>query len=346
MQFPKCFATLLAFATFIFVSVLPADAGGSVRVRGYYRKDGTYVRPHYRSAPDGIFSNNWSTKGNINPFTGEEGTRVSPPGSYVPGLTPTSGSSSSFPGNSFLSPGQLPVGASIPGYSLNPSTGMFNTPTGATASTPLFNSPGITSSGIGAMPLTEPGRSVADWVALAEQSMYLSDFKNAVLAYGQAIALDPSDQMREKLALAYCQLARSSDTQASIPFFHRSMGIWPNPSTQQFLSDALKKSKRDPNSYKQRLKAAEIAGQLNDPIGSIVECKEAVRLAPDESEAHLELARAYAQHGLHSAALNSFDNAVRCGADAKSVSAERQRCETLKSTPSIFPRYYFVDERN
>ena len=27
-----------------------------VRVRGYYRKDGTYVRPHYRTAPDSLFT--------------------------------------------------------------------------------------------------------------------------------------------------------------------------------------------------------------------------------------------------------------------------------------------------
>ena len=32
--------------------------GGSVPVRGYYKKDGTYVRPHTRTAPDGIKSNN------------------------------------------------------------------------------------------------------------------------------------------------------------------------------------------------------------------------------------------------------------------------------------------------
>ncbi len=31
-----------------------------VHVRGYTRKDGTYVSPHYRSAPDGVVSNNYS----------------------------------------------------------------------------------------------------------------------------------------------------------------------------------------------------------------------------------------------------------------------------------------------
>jgi hypothetical protein len=53
--------------------------GGPVHVRGYVRKDGTYVAPHYRSAPDADFGNNWGTKGNINPYTGAEGTRVAPP---------------------------------------------------------------------------------------------------------------------------------------------------------------------------------------------------------------------------------------------------------------------------
>lgn len=69
-------------------------AGERVRVRGYTRKDGTYVAPHYRSAPDGSFYNNWSTKGNVNPYTGEPGTRVSPPStrstpSYSTGTVPS-----------------------------------------------------------------------------------------------------------------------------------------------------------------------------------------------------------------------------------------------------------------
>jgi hypothetical protein len=52
--------------------------GRDVSVRGYTRKDGTYVRPHHRSAPDGNFSNNWSTRGNVNPYTREIGTLTSP----------------------------------------------------------------------------------------------------------------------------------------------------------------------------------------------------------------------------------------------------------------------------
>lgn len=52
--------------------------GGAVHVSGYTRSNGTYVAPHYRSAPDGNFGNNWSTLGNINPYTGKLGTLTSP----------------------------------------------------------------------------------------------------------------------------------------------------------------------------------------------------------------------------------------------------------------------------
>lgn len=51
---------------FIFSTISEA----AVRVKGYYRKDGTYVRPHYRSNPDGNPYNNWSFPGNTNPYTG------------------------------------------------------------------------------------------------------------------------------------------------------------------------------------------------------------------------------------------------------------------------------------
>lgn len=62
----KIFLALISLMFFISVN---AD----VHVRGYYRKDGTYVQPHYRSSSNSTKSDNWSTKGNYNPYTGEEG---------------------------------------------------------------------------------------------------------------------------------------------------------------------------------------------------------------------------------------------------------------------------------
>jgi len=42
-----------------------------VHVDGYYRSNGTYVEPHYRSSPDGNPYNNYSYPGNYNPYTGK-----------------------------------------------------------------------------------------------------------------------------------------------------------------------------------------------------------------------------------------------------------------------------------
>lgn len=39
---------------------LAASAANATYVHGYYRDNGTYVQPHYRSAPDGNSYNNYS----------------------------------------------------------------------------------------------------------------------------------------------------------------------------------------------------------------------------------------------------------------------------------------------
>src|SRR5690349_10930486 len=73
-----------------------ATASAQVYVHGYTTKSGTYVVPHYRSAPDGNPYNNWSTRGNVNPYTGQVGTKnpYSSYGSY--GSSNPYGSSSSY----------------------------------------------------------------------------------------------------------------------------------------------------------------------------------------------------------------------------------------------------------
>lgn len=44
-------------------------------VRGYTRQNGTYVQPHMRTTPNGTPFDNYSTRGNVNPYTGQAGTR-------------------------------------------------------------------------------------------------------------------------------------------------------------------------------------------------------------------------------------------------------------------------------
>lgn len=64
---------LALFATALVVPAIAVDA--QTYVNGYYRKDGTYVQPHYRSAPNNTTLDNYSTRGNVNPYTGQVGTR-------------------------------------------------------------------------------------------------------------------------------------------------------------------------------------------------------------------------------------------------------------------------------
>jgi hypothetical protein len=73
---------VLAVAAFAAVSAL-ADQS----VQGYYRKDGTYVQPYHRTAPDHNPYNNYSAQGNVNPWTGQAGT-VNPYNQPQPIYTP------------------------------------------------------------------------------------------------------------------------------------------------------------------------------------------------------------------------------------------------------------------
>jgi hypothetical protein len=62
---------LIVFSQAVFAR---GHSGGHVSVSGYTKRDGTYVQPHMRTAPDGIKTNNFSYQGNVNPYTGKVGT--------------------------------------------------------------------------------------------------------------------------------------------------------------------------------------------------------------------------------------------------------------------------------
>lgn len=91
----------------ITTAVLNASARGGrgssspVSVRGYTRSDGTHVQAHVRSAPDGRFGNNWSTRGNVNPYTLESGTLTSPSVSSHAGVSFLPSTSSGYAVPSF-----------------------------------------------------------------------------------------------------------------------------------------------------------------------------------------------------------------------------------------------------
>lgn len=42
-------------------------------VKGYMRKNGTYVEGYHRTTEDNSVNNNYSTSGNLNPYSGQSG---------------------------------------------------------------------------------------------------------------------------------------------------------------------------------------------------------------------------------------------------------------------------------
>ncbi len=65
-------------------------------VRGYMRSNGTYVAPHYQTNPNSTTSDNYSTLGNVNPYTGVYGTK--------PDVRPSYGSSYTAPNYGYSQP--------------------------------------------------------------------------------------------------------------------------------------------------------------------------------------------------------------------------------------------------
>ena len=71
-----------AIITLIIAAIGISTATADVYVNAYTKKNGAFVQGHYRSNSDGNFYNNWSTKGNVNHYTGKHGLRVTRPLSY------------------------------------------------------------------------------------------------------------------------------------------------------------------------------------------------------------------------------------------------------------------------
>ncbi len=63
----------------VVVLILSFSVFADTYVKGYYKKNGTYVAPHYRSSPNSYTYDNYSAKGNTNPYTGKQGTQSNYP---------------------------------------------------------------------------------------------------------------------------------------------------------------------------------------------------------------------------------------------------------------------------
>jgi hypothetical protein len=75
--FKKILATFLLLVV-MSLSLFSIAEARTVRVRGYYKPSiGRYIMPHHRTSPNRTKWDNWSTKGNYNPYTGKKGHKRS-----------------------------------------------------------------------------------------------------------------------------------------------------------------------------------------------------------------------------------------------------------------------------
>lgn len=67
--------TLAFVFLFGFIFLFSNAEARTVSTRGYYKPStGTYVMPSYKTSPNKTKLDNFSTKGNYNPYTGKKGT--------------------------------------------------------------------------------------------------------------------------------------------------------------------------------------------------------------------------------------------------------------------------------
>jgi opacity protein-like surface antigen len=64
-----------AMAALLALAGAGSAAAADHYVRGYTKSDGTYVQPHYQTNPNATRADNYSTQGNVNPYTGQPGTK-------------------------------------------------------------------------------------------------------------------------------------------------------------------------------------------------------------------------------------------------------------------------------
>ena len=57
------------------VMLVVSNLYGSVYVKGHVNKSGKYVKSHHKSSSNKMKQDNWSSKGQVNPYTGEKGTK-------------------------------------------------------------------------------------------------------------------------------------------------------------------------------------------------------------------------------------------------------------------------------
>lgn len=70
----KLIGLIVSVAIVLGLAGFVGSAEATTRVRGHYKPSTRrYIMPHYRTSPNSTRWDNWSTKGNYNPYTGKKG---------------------------------------------------------------------------------------------------------------------------------------------------------------------------------------------------------------------------------------------------------------------------------
>lgn len=90
MKLSRRMLLFVSFVSLVVVQIADARGGGGYRgggskgghrssghvsVNSYTKRNGTHVQSHKRTNPNSSKRDNWSSKGNNNPYTGKEGTK-------------------------------------------------------------------------------------------------------------------------------------------------------------------------------------------------------------------------------------------------------------------------------
>ena len=110
------------------------------------------------------------------------------------------------------------------------------------------------------------------------------NYVQAVKSFEDALAIDPEyERARENLAVAYNNYAvdNKENPHEALKSLHKALYLDPsNPLTTKNIAGIMKMLGKSQDSYDDRVSLAQEALEENDPLGALVEYREAIRLKP------------------------------------------------------------------
>ncbi len=112
---------LVVLPMFFVISTVAQTNSSHTYTNGYYRSNGTYVQGHYKTSPNNTINDNFTTKPNVNPYTGQKG--YIEPTYTTPSYNNSTYSTPSYNNSSYSTPSYNNSTYSTPSYSVPVQTG-------------------------------------------------------------------------------------------------------------------------------------------------------------------------------------------------------------------------------